>query len=113
MCRGFNFRHVNGETYMQVFGRIDSDEETIWLGGPDTYIVNETTGIRYKARRALPPADLNCDIVVKGCKGQEFMFTIVFPDLPSGFWNARIYGVPYCQLRGGAHISNINSFFDN
>jgi hypothetical protein len=41
------------------------------------------------------------------------MFTIVFPDLPSGFWNARIYGVPYCQLRGGAHISNINSFFDN
>lgn len=113
MCRGFNFRHVNGETYMQVFGRIDSDEETIWLGGPDTYIVNETTGIRYKARRALPPADLNCDIVVKGCKGQEFMFTIVFPDLPSGFWNARIYGVPYCQLRGGAHINNINSFFDN
>ena len=98
---------------MQVFGRIDSDEEIIWLGGPDTYIVNETTGIRYKARRALPPADLNCDIVVKGCKGQEFMFTIVFPDLPSGFWNARIYGVPYCQLRGGAHISNINSFFDN
>lgn len=113
MCRGFNFRHVNGETYMQVFGRIDSDEETIWLGGPDTYIVNETTGIRYKARRALPPADLNCDIVVKGCKGQEFMFTIVFPDLPSGFWNARIYGVPYCQLRAGAHISNINFFFDN
>lgn len=113
MCRGFNFRHVNGETYMQVFGRIDSDEETIWLGGPDTYIVNETTGIRYKARRALPPADLNCDIVVKGCKGQEFMFTIVFPDLPSGFWNARIYGVPYCQLRGGAHIGNINYFFDN
>lgn len=113
MLRGFNFRRVNGETYMQVFGKIDSDEETIWLGGPDTYIVNETTGIRYKARRALPPADLNRDIVVKGCKGQEFMFTIVFPDLPSGFWNARIYGVPYCQLRGGAGIPDITKYFEN
>lgn len=113
MLRGFNFRHENGETYMQVFGRIDSDEETIWLGGPDTYIVNVTTGLRYKARRALPPADLNCDIVVKGCKGQEFMFTIVFPDLPKGSWNARIYGVPYCQLRGGAGIPDITKYFEN
>ncbi len=113
MCRGFNFQHVNGETYMQVFGRIDSDEEKIWLGGPDTYIVNETTGIRYKARRALMPADLNCDIMVKGCKGQEFMFTIVFPDLPGGLWDARIYGVPYCQLRGGAKITNVIQYFEN
>lgn len=113
MLRGFNFRHENGETYMQVFGRIDSDEETIWLGGPDTYIVNVMTGIRYKARRALPPADLNCDIVVKGCKGQEFMFTIVFPNLPKGSWNARIYGVPYCQLRGGAGIPDITKYFEN
>lgn len=113
MCRGFNFRRVNGETYMQVFGRIDSDEEKIWLGGPDTYIVNETTGIRYKARRALLPAELNCDIVVRGCKGQEFMFTIVFPDLPSGFWDASIYGVPYCQLRGGTRIINVTQYFDN
>ena len=112
MRRGFNFRRVNGETYMQVFGTIESDEETIWLGGPDTYIVNLTTGIRYKARRALMPADLNCDIVVKGCKGQEFCYTIVFPDLPGGIWDAAVYGVPYCQLRGGRIVHNITQYFD-
>lgn len=113
MLRAFNFRRVNGETYMQIFGAIDTDPETIWLGGPDTYIVDLATGIRYKARRALPPAELNRDIVVKGCKGKEFMYTIVFPELPANIKNARIYGVPYVQLRGGALIPNLMNYFEN
>ena len=113
LCRGFNFRHVNGETYMNIFGTIDSDSELIWLGGPDTYIVNETTGVRYKARRALPPGDLNRYILVKGCKGQEFMYTIVFPDLPTGWWHGCFYGIPYCQLRGGVPIANVSQYFEN
>ena len=96
-----------------VFSPRGSDSELIWLGGPDTYIVNETTGVRYKARRALPPGDLNRYILVKGCKGQEFMYTIVFPDLPTGWWHGCFYGIPYCQLRGGVPIANVSQYFEN
>ena len=112
ILRGFNLRRVGGETYMQVFGTIEHDSEGILIADVDTYIVDVSTGIRYKARRVLPPGIMNRWLIVNGCKMKSFMYTIVFPNLPRGFYDARIYGVPYCDLRG-AYIHNLTQYFDD
>ena len=69
----------------------------MWLGGQETYIVDQETGIHYKPRAAKPDV-FNTHFTVKAPKGSLIDFTITFPPLPKTTKRIRIYGVPNWYL---------------
>lgn len=67
--------------------------ERMWLGGEETYIVDQETGIHYKPRSSKPNVWQKY-FTVKAPKGTIVDFTITFPPLPKSVRKIAIYGVP-------------------
>ncbi len=65
----------------------------MWLGGEETYIVDQETGVHYKPRKCKPNVWQKY-FTLEAPKGTVVDFTITFPPLPKTVRNIAIYGVP-------------------
>lgn len=65
----------------------------MWLGGEETYIVDQETGVHYKPRGSKPNVWQKY-FTLEAPKGTLVDFTITFPPLPKTVRNIAIYGVP-------------------
>lgn len=65
----------------------------LWLGGEETYIVDEETGVHYKPREVKPDV-MQKYFTVKAPKDSLIDFTITFPPLPESTRYISITGVP-------------------
>ena len=74
--------------------------KNVWLGGDETYIVDQETGVHYKARGCASPNAWNNTFWINAKKGSVVELDILFPALPESVSKIRIYGVPEWDLRG-------------
>jgi len=65
----------------------------MWLGGEETYIVDEETGVHYKPRVTTPDV-MQQYFTVQAPKDSLIDFTITFPPLPESTQYISITGVP-------------------
>lgn len=65
----------------------------MWLGGEETYIVDEETGVHYKPRMTTPDV-MQQYFTVQAPKDSLIDFTITFPPLPESTRYISITGVP-------------------
>jgi len=65
----------------------------MWLGGEETYIVDEETGVHYKPRVTTPDV-MQQYFTVQAPKDSLIDFTIIFPPLPESTRYISITGVP-------------------
>lgn len=79
----------------------------MWLGGEETYIVDQETGIHYKPRSSKPNVWQKY-FTVKAPKGTIVDFTITFPPLPKSVKKIAIYGVPNWRLNNARNTYELN-----
>ena len=89
------------ETVLHCYLHTGEDNmKNIWLGGDDTYIVDDETGARYKARGSYSSLLWNQSFGVIAPRGSLLDFPIKFPSLPEDVKRIRLYGVPNWGYRG-------------
>lgn len=82
------------QTLLHCYFLMAADVMTgMWLGGAETYIVDQETGIHYKARKATPDV-LGTHFTVNAPEGSLIDLTIAFPPLPKTTRKIAIYGLP-------------------
>lgn len=96
-------RHEGNETYITFAKYISSDDEIVRFGGPDSYIVDPTTGYHYKARRSIPAYAWHY-FHVKGMKGKIVDITVVFPRIHDTAQWISLYQVT-SHLQSGERIN--------
>lgn len=79
----------------------------MWLGGEETYIVDQETGVHYKPRSSKPNVWQKY-FTVKAPKGSILDFTITFPPLPKSVKNIAIYGVPNWWMYNARNTYKLN-----
>ena len=79
----------------------------MWLGGEETYIVDEETGVHYKPRVTTPDV-MQQYFTVQAPKDSLIDFTITFPPLPESTRYISITGVPNWGLYDSGNSSKIN-----
>lgn len=65
----------------------------MWLGGEETYIVDQESGVHYKPRSCKPNVWQKY-FTLEAPMGTVVDFTITFPSLPKNVKNIAIYGIP-------------------
>lgn len=96
-------RHEGNETHITFAKYISSDDEIVRFGGPDSYIVDTTTGYHYKARRSIPAYAWHY-FHVKGMKGKIVDITVVFPRIHDTAQWISLYQVT-SHLQSGERIN--------
>ncbi len=96
-------RHEGNETHITFAKYISSDDEIVRFGGPDSYIVDPTTGYHYKARRSIPAYAWHY-FHVKGMKGKTVDITVVFPRIHDTAQWISLYQVT-SHLQSGERIN--------
>ena len=90
----------NGETVLHCYFPMPADiVDNFWLTDEEGCILDNETGISYRARRTAPDCYYK-RFGIKGKKGTVLDFKIFFPKLPETTTDIAIYGVPNWQLRG-------------
>ena len=79
----------------------------MWLGGEETYIVDEETGVHYKPRVTTPDV-MQQYFTVQAPKDSLIDFTITFPPLPESTRYISITGVPNWGLYDSDERIKIN-----
>ena len=79
----------------------------MWLGGEETYIVDEETGVHYKPRGTTPDV-MQQYFTVQAPKDSLIDFTITFPPLPESTQYISITGVPNWGLYDSGNSIKIN-----
>ena len=79
----------------------------MWLGGEETYIVDEETGVHYKPRVTTPDV-MQQYFTVQAPKDSLIDFTITFPPLPESTQYISITGVPNWGLYDSDERIKIN-----
>ena len=79
----------------------------MWLGGEETYIVDEETGVHYKPRVTMPDV-MQQYFTVQAPKDSLIDFTITFPPLPESTRYISITGVPNWGLYDSGNSIKIN-----
>jgi len=79
----------------------------MWLGGEETYIVDEETGVHYKPRVTTPDV-MQQYFTVQAPKDSLIDFTITFPPLPESTQYISITGVPNWGLYDSGNSIKIN-----
>ena len=102
-------RHEGNETHITFAKYISSDDEIVRFGGPDSYIVDPTTGYHYKARRSIPAYAWHY-FHVKGMKGKTVDITVVFPRIHDTAQWISLYQVT-SHLQSGERI-NVKQYLE-
>ena len=90
----------NGETVLHCYLQMPADiVDNFWLTDEEGCILDNETGISYRARRTAPDCYYK-RFGIKGKQGTVLDFKIFFPKLPETTKDIAIYGVPNWQLRG-------------
>lgn len=90
----------NGETVLHCYLPMPADiVDNFWLTDEEGCILDNETGISYRARRTAPDCYYK-RFTIKGKEGTVLDFKIFFPPLPETTKDISIYGVPNWQLRG-------------
>lgn len=63
----------------------EENEEKIYLGGDDSYILDSETNTYYKCRGSLNAVPFNTEFHVRGMKGKTVDLALVFPSLPTEY----------------------------
>lgn len=79
----------------------------LWLGGPESVILDTETGIIYQAKGTVPERCYNKVFGVKSKRGTVLDLQIIFPRLPDTAKKLAIYGVPNWYLRGKDHLDYV------
>jgi hypothetical protein len=90
--RRIKLRHEGDETFLTFAKKIRSENELVRFGGPDSYIVDATTGVHYKARRSIPDYAWHY-FYVKDMVGETIEVTVVFPRIPNSTEWIELYQV--------------------
>lgn len=90
--RLIKLRHEGDETFLTFAKKIRSENELVRFGGPDSYIVDATTGVHYKARRSIPDYAWHY-FYVKDMVGETIEVTVVFPRIPNSTEWIELYQV--------------------
>ncbi|MBQ2122807.1 MAG: hypothetical protein II200_02300, partial [Bacteroidaceae bacterium] len=90
--RRIKLRHEGDETFLTFAKKIRSENELVRFGGPDSYIVDATTGVHYKARRCIPDYAWHY-FYVKDMVGETIEVTVVFPRIPDSTQWIELYQV--------------------
>ena len=113
----------NGETVLHCLFQMPADiVDNFWLTDEEGCILDNETGISYRARRTEPDCYYK-RFTIKGKKGDVLDFKIFFPKLPPTTTDIAIYGVPNWQLRGrevklnrqpsGLVFHGVANYYDN
>ena len=113
----------NGETVLHCLFQMPADiVDNFWLTDEEGCILDNETGISYRARRTEPDCYYK-RFTIKGKKGDVLDFKIFFPKLPPTTEDIAIYGVPNWQLRGrkvklnrqpsGLVFHGVANYYDN
>ena len=90
--RRIKLRHEGDETFLTFAKKIRNENELVRFGGPDSYIVDATTGVHYKARRCIPDYAWHY-FYVKDMVGEIIEVTVVFPRIPDSTEWIELYQV--------------------
>jgi len=90
--RRIKLRHEGDETFLTFAKKIRNENELVRFGGPDSYIVDATTGVHYKARRCIPDYAWYY-FYVKDMVGEIIEVTVVFPRIPDSTEWIELYQV--------------------
>ena len=90
--RRIKLRHEGDETFLTFAKKIRNENELVRFGGPDSYIVDATTGVHYKARRCIPDYAWHY-FYVKDMVGEIIEVTVVFPRIPDSTQWIELYQV--------------------
>lgn len=90
--RRIKLRHDGDETFLTFAKKIRNENELVRFGGPDSYIVDATTGVHYKARRCIPDYAWHY-FYVKDMVGEIIEVTVVFPRIPDSTEWIELYQV--------------------
>lgn len=100
MAMPWKLTEENGETVLHCYLPMPADiVDNFWLTDEEGCILDNETGISYRARRTEPDCYYK-RFTIKGKKGTVLDFKIFFPPLPETTKDISIYGVPNWQLRG-------------
>ena len=100
MAMPWKLTEENGETVLHCYLPMPADiVDNFWLTDEEGCILDNETGISYRARRTEPDCYYK-RFTIKGKKGTVLDFKIFFPPLPETTKDIAIYGVPNWQLRG-------------
>ncbi len=100
MAMPWKLTEENGETVLHCYLPMPADiVDNFWLTDEEGCILDNETGISYRARRTEPDCYYK-RFTIKGKKGTVLDFMIFFPPLPETTKDISIYGVPNWQLRG-------------
>lgn len=101
VCKTWSLHREKSRTVLRCSFVMPSDcIANVWLGGDETYIVDQKTGVHYKARGCNDKNMWKTTSCVKAKKGDVVEFEIYFPPLDKNVDAVRIYGVPGWNLRG-------------
>ena len=90
--RRIKLHHEGDETFLTFAKKIRNENELVRFGGPDSYIVDATTGVHYKARRCIPDYAWHY-FYVKDMVGETIEVTVVFPRIPDSTEWIELYQV--------------------
>lgn len=90
--RRIKLHHEGDETFLTFAKKIRNENELVRFGGPDSYIVDATTGVHYKARRCIPDYAWHY-FYVKEMVGETIEVTVVFPRIPDSTEWIELYQV--------------------
>ncbi len=100
MAMPWKLTEENGETVLHCYLPMPADiVDNFWLTDEEGCILDNETGISYRARRTAPDCYYK-RFSIKGKKGTVLDFKIFFPLLPETTTDISIYGVPNWRLRG-------------
>ena len=94
----WELKEEDNQTVLHCYFRMPTHPvKRMWLGGEDTYIVDEETGVHYKPRGSKPDV-MRKHFIIDAPKDSLIDFKITFPPLPKNTKTIAIYGVPNWRL---------------
>lgn len=104
---GAYFEFRDRETLLHFVYTCESDDEKIFLGSDDTYLMNRNTKVRYKCRGAVISRTFGSDFHIVGMKGKTVDLTLIFPPMPNNQDDREFIGIAIGipQYRGTDYIS--------
>lgn len=90
----WELKEENNQTVLHCYFPMPAHPvKRMWLGGEETYIVDEETGVHYKPRVTTPDV-MQQYFTVQAPKDSLIDFTITFPPLPESTQYISITGIP-------------------
>ena len=97
----YELKNEGEYTVLHCYFQMPADVlQNFWLASDETAIVDQETGINYRAIRSVPECGWGKYFAVKSKKGDVLDFQIYFPKLPRTTKEIGIYGVPNWYMRG-------------